>query len=330
MKSLKFAFQNIFRHKFVSFAMILTLFLIVFNLNFYLGKDVAQNQYIKDLETDLSTFVSFSTNPAVGCDTTQEPQILTLKNKIESAGLSANIRYVSQKDAPSDFIEVVRQSLGVDIKIDVEEYKEKCILPASLLILAKDLQTSQKIYDIINSTKTSNPSLIKDIVYPKEKAQKLTQALPLIRIENWISLLPLVVVGIILAFIVIQLSTRLRIEEIKIMTLLGAKNHQIKMPYFYEGFIYGFIATLFASICFVVIIIYVRQLDVPVESLNGLSSNLSYLKSKVFQEYLELGTTYLRGQINLLYIAFVLIESLAIAIISGLVHYIVVNMYLNK
>lgn len=184
-------------------------------------------------------------------DTTSESKILELKKKIESSGLTKEVRYVTKDEALTIYRErnkndpLMLESVTADF------------LPASLDIsMTKAADASQ----IAKTLKESED--IKDVVAPEDVIEELIKWTNAIRLGGLVFVAILTTISILIIIMVIGMRIALRQEEIAIMGLVGATKSYIAKPFLLEGAVYGIMgATIAIFLVYVPLLLYSRNIQ---------------------------------------------------------------------
>lgn len=184
-------------------------------------------------------------------DTTPESKILELKKKIESTGLTKEVRYITKEEALAIYRErnkdepLLLESVSADF------------LPASLdvsIIKALDVN------EITRILKESEE--IERVVAPENLVEQLVKWTNAIRIGGSIFVGVLMAISFLIIIMVIGMRIALRQEEIAIMGLVGATKSYIAKPFLIEGAIYGIIgATIAIFLVYVPLLFYSKNIQ---------------------------------------------------------------------
>jgi cell division transport system permease protein len=169
-----------------------------------------------------------------------ETAINQIKGELEADSDIQSVDYVSKEKALEDF---KKNNVNEQIIIDsLKEIGDNPLL-SSLVIRAKDPNLYQKIYDDIN--KAGFKDEISRINYGKNKEviNKLNTLISSVKKIGMILEVLLVVISILIIYNAVRLSIYSRRYEIEVMRLVGASNAFIRLPYVFEGILYGTIAS---------------------------------------------------------------------------------------
>ncbi len=238
--------ENFRRNGWLTFATIsiLSLSLFIVSLSFLLG--MTTQLVLQNLREKVSVSVSF--NPDVS-----EERILGIKDELSKYKKEiTSVEYVSREDALKQFL----ADSGNDpiIAQAVEEIGENPLL-ASLVIKAVTPEDYPLIVEQIkNSTFQNDISRInyeknKKIFERLDRINKTTETTGLILGTLFIF------VAILITFNTIRITIYSHRQEFEIMRLVGASNIYVRMPFIFEGALYGLVASL-VTLVFLAIVAY--------------------------------------------------------------------------
>ena len=161
-------------------------------------------------------------------------EVETLLNNIRQMGGIESVKYISSSDAMA-FMEA---RLGG--QKNLLEGIQPTVLPPSLEVqLRKEYRNAIKIGEVVSQLKQF--SQIEEIQYGQEWVEMFSSLVHILRITQWF-LGGLLLVA--MAFIIsntLQLTISSRQEEIEIMQLVGASPSFVRIPFYVEGMIQGFL-----------------------------------------------------------------------------------------
>lgn len=170
-----------------------------------------------------------------------ENAINQIKSDLEANIDIQSVEYVSKEKALDDF---KRNNAGEQIILDsLQEIGDNPLL-SSLVIRAKDPNSYQKIYDLVRQANFGDE--VSRINYGKNKEviNKLNTLIASIKKIGLILELVLIVISVLIIYNAVRLSIYSRRYEIEVMRLVGASNAFIRLPYVFEGVLYGTIASI--------------------------------------------------------------------------------------
>lgn len=233
-RTFKEGMRNFLRNGWLSVATVSILMLSLYVVSVLYMVTVTASGLIKNIEEKASISVYFNSDVL-------EKNILEIKDKLEEFREIKSIEYISKEKALEDFKKnnadepVIIQSL--------EELGENPLFP-SLVVKAYDPNNYQMINDYIGKANFSEN--ISRINYGKNKEiiNKLNSIISTIK-RVGVSLGALfAVVSILITFNAIRITIYAYRKEVEVMRLVGASNTFIRLPFIFEGMIYGVAASL--------------------------------------------------------------------------------------
>lgn len=231
-RTFKEGMTNFRRNGWLSFATITILSLSLFIISLAGLITIGTRLIVNNLENRISVTVSF--NPDV-----TEQRILEMKQYLERAREISSIEYVSRERALEDFLSnnggdpVIRQA--------IDEIGENPLL-ASLVVRAKNQTDYEKIARFLESSPyqtdinrinfEKNRKIFEKLNYISQAARKFGLALGL----------AFGAIAVLITFNTIRITIYSHRQEFEIMRLVGASNLYVRMPYIFEGILYGLFA----------------------------------------------------------------------------------------
>lgn len=243
--------ENFRRNGWLSFATvsILSLSLFIVSLSFLFG--VMTHSVLESMRNKVSVSVSF--NPDVS-----EERILEIRDELTKYKKEiASVEYISRDQALTDFL----GENGGDPIIEqaIEEIGENPLL-SSLIIKAVQPENYQVIVDKIEHSTFQND--ISRINYQKNR--KIFERLE--RVSNAAEHAGLILgtlfifIAVLITFNAIRITIYSHRQEFEIMRLVGASNTYVRMPFVFEGIIYGLTSALVTSLLLFVVVYYISPL----------------------------------------------------------------------
>ncbi|MGK2848883.1 MAG: cell division protein FtsX [Minisyncoccota bacterium] len=227
--------ENFRRNGWLTFTTIsiLALSLFIISLSVLLG--LATQSVLKNMREKVTVNISF--NPDV-----PEERIVTIQDELRKFTKEiSSVTYVSREDALKQFL----AESGNDpvIAQAIEEIGENPLL-ASIVIKAVRQEDYPLIVEQIKNSTFQND--ISRINYDKNK--KIFERLDRIstittRIGLFLGSL-FVLLSILITFNAIRITIYSHRQEFEIMRLVGASNIYVRMPFVFEGVLYGLVASL--------------------------------------------------------------------------------------
>lgn len=241
-RTLQQALKSFARYRWLSIATSGVLMLSLYLIGMLILLNFSTNTVLKNIQEKANISVYFK--PDV-----QEQTIIGIKSDLEKDSNIKSVDYVSKEQALEDF-----KKNNADEPIIIDSLKEIGDNPllASLVIRAKDPNLYQKIYDSISQADFSSEASRINYGKNKEIINKLNTLVGSVKKVGAILEILLIFISALIIFNAVRLSIYARRQEIEIMRLVGASNWFIRLPYIFEGIIYGAAATI-ASMIFLLL-----------------------------------------------------------------------------
>ncbi|MFA9261936.1 MAG: cell division protein FtsX [Undibacterium sp.] len=236
-RTFKEGMTNFRRNGWLSFATITILSLSLFIISFAGLITIGTRLIVNNLEDRISVTVSF--NPDI-----RQERILQMQENLKRFREIESVEYVSREQALEDFL----KSNGNDpvIRQAIDEIGENPLL-ASLVIRAKKQSDYEKIAAVLGSSEyqtdinrinfEKNRKIFERLNAISEAARKFGLALGA----------AFGLIAILITFNTIRITIYSHRQEFEIMRLVGASNLYVRMPYIFEGILYGICAGITAT-----------------------------------------------------------------------------------
>lgn len=238
-------FTSFWRNKFVTASAILIMTVTLFIMGSLLFLGAMLDTSLEQISEKVDVNVYFTTDA-------NESDILALQSALESRDDVAQVEYVSQEQALSDFRS---QNRDDDLIVQALEELEENPLGAYFNVQATD---SSHYEDIANYLESDAPVVagsqgIIDNVNYQQNRQAIDRLTSIIQSLDTFSFLIIIVFALIAALIVFN-TIRLAIfssrDEISVMELMGASPAYVRGPFVIEGVMYGIVAALITLLLF--------------------------------------------------------------------------------
>lgn len=233
-RTFKEALSNFFRNGWLSIAAI---FILVFSL-YIVGLSyviaMTGNSVIKATQEKMNVSVYFNSSVAEG-------EILGIKTELEKYKEVKSVAYISSEKALEEF---KKENADVPTVMKALEEIGSNPLLASLVVQANDPSQYEALSQVIASSDFKDK--ISRINYDKNKKiiDKLNNFIAQVKKMGIILGSIFVIISILITFNTVRITIYVHKAEIEIKRLVGASNTFIKLPFIFEGVIYGLIATL--------------------------------------------------------------------------------------
>lgn len=238
-RTFKEGMDNFRRNGWLSFATVsvLAISLYVISVTIILG--VTANIVLKNIQDKINVSMYF--NPDVA-----ESRILEIKDKLVGYQEIQSIDYVSKEQALEQFKKLGDKNPSITQALD--EIGENPLLPA-LVIRAKSPNQYDIITKAIKSASFSDDISRVDYEENKTAIDRLTGIMKLVEQVGLTLGIVFVFIGVLITFNAIRLTMYAHKQEFEIMRLVGASNMYIKMPFVFEGILYGAVSAVVVMIC---------------------------------------------------------------------------------
>jgi cell division transport system permease protein len=221
-------FKSVFRNFSLSLASIscITITLILVAISIILSENV--NKFTSDIEKDVTIVVY------VEKGTTEEDK-KTLENEINEISNIESVTFLSKEDIRKD---MANEEEGIGTILG--EYDEKTNpLLDEYLVKVKDTEKIGETAESIKKLKSVNT-----VKYGEGMVEELVKVFDVVKKITLVVVVGLVLVTAFLISNTIKITINNRKRQIEIMRLVGASNSYIKLPFFFEGIILGFLGSI--------------------------------------------------------------------------------------
>lgn len=272
------ALKNFTRNGWLSIATVSILTLSLFVVSVFFVVTLAVDNVLKGVQEKVNVSIYFK--PDVS-----EERINEVKTALGKFAEVKSVEYISKDQALEDF----RKNNATEpvILASLDEIGENPLL-ASLIVKAYDVNQYQLISDYVNNAEFNSD--ISRVNYGKNKEiiDKLNGIIAVTR-KIGIGLGTLFTfISLLVTFNAIRITIYTHKSEIEIMRLVGASNMFIRLPFIFEGVLYGILSGLLSML---ILITAIKFLAMYAPSLGPISNLMSI--------YLENFWLLLGGQIAL-------------------------------
>lgn len=198
-------------------------------------------------------------------DSKTEKQILDLQEKLRKNTKVESIVYISKEEALRIYQEDHKDDPLLLEMVTAE------ILPAGLEIRAKAVEDLDEIANVMKKE-----TGVEDVVYQKDVVDKLVSWTKSLRAMGIILLVILVVETLLVILTIVGIRIVNKRKEITILRLIGASSWYVRLPFIFEGAIYGFIGAFVGWLLSYGILLY------QMPFLSGLLEGIGKLKLPFF------------------------------------------------
>jgi len=235
-RTVKFAFQNIYRNIWLTVMTVTILVLALFSVSIVISLNSVSEQLLTSVKDKVD--ISISVLPDVNLS-----EAKTLVERLQNLPEVKKATYVSPDEALEEFRLQHTDDPNIQETLDLLEENP---LPARIVVTAREIESFPSILSYLN--KDENKQIISTDTKEVEQAQIVIQRLTALSDQIQKVALGVTIVFIIISFLVVFNTIRIAIythrEEIGIMKLVGASNWFIRIPFLIEGVLYAFFATV--------------------------------------------------------------------------------------
>ncbi|EKE19152.1 MAG: hypothetical protein ACD_9C00117G0002 [uncultured bacterium] len=238
-RTFKEGLSNFHRNGWLSFATVsvLAISLYVISVTMILG--VTTKMVLKNVQDEIGLNVYFNSD-------VEESIILEIKDKLVGYQEIQSIEYVSREQALDKLKKFGEKKPSINQALDV--IGENPLLGA-LVIKAKDPSQYDIISKAINNASFSENISSIDYEENKTAIDRLTSIIKLVEQVGLTLGIIFVFIGVLITFNAIRLTMYAHKQEFEIMRLVGASNIYIRMPFVFEGILYGVVSAFVVMIC---------------------------------------------------------------------------------
>lgn len=238
-RTFKEALDNFRRNGWLSFATVsvLAISLYVISVTIILG--VSANMVLGNIQDKINVSAYFNSD-------IEESRILEIKESLIGYKEIRSIEYVSKEQALEQFKKLGDKNPS--IMQALEEIGDNPLLSA-LVIKANDPSQYEVITKAIMSASFSDDISRIDYEENKTAIDRLSGLIKLVEQVGLTLGIVFIFIGILITFNAIRLTMYAHKQEFEIMRLVGASNTYIKMPFIFEGILYGLFSAIAVMIC---------------------------------------------------------------------------------
>lgn len=242
-RSLQLGITNFWRNKFLSLATILVIAVILFIFNVILTVNFIGNQGLKTLSERVDIIVYLR-------DDISEYETKNLTDNLQQVSGVKTVKYTSKEEA----LEIVAKTHPKTAEF-LKKFNLSNPLPPSISIITEKPEDYTNVEAFLE--RAEYKPLLKNYVAgsSNQESEVLSSvAQNLINISHFIRqvifwlVLIFIIGGTLVVLNAIQLTIYTRRKEIQIMQLVGATPWFIRLPFIFEGILYGIFAVVFSFI----------------------------------------------------------------------------------
>src|SRR4030043_1023555 len=228
-RTFKSGLKHFWRNGWLSFAVSSILILTLLIISLLIVLSISANIVIKSVQDKVDISVYFKND-------TDESRIQEFRSKVLGYREVKSADYVSKERALSEF-----KAKNADNQIILQSLEAIGENPLNASVNIKAVSPDQ--YDVIAKAieKSEFQGDINRINYAKNKIviERLNAILATTRKVGIVLVILFSLIAILITFNAIRITIYAHRQEIEIMRLVGASNHYIRLPFIFEGIIYG-------------------------------------------------------------------------------------------
>ena len=285
-RTFKEALNNFWRNSWLTVASVSVLILSLYVASVIYVVTLSINGVLKNIEERVNVSVYLKEDAS-------ENDIMNVKNDLLKLAEVQSVNYVSRNQALENFKRDNANEPAIMQSLD--EIGGNPLL-ASLVVKANSPDQYQKITDYINQAAFKED--VSRINYDKNKdiINKLNSIINTIRRVGIGLGIVFTLIAVLIIFNTVRITIYTHKQEIEVMRLVGASNNFIRLPFIFEGMLYGLIASI---ITMPVLFLTLRFVTPLVSSSIPPSILISYYLSNFFQIFgLQLFIGILLGTVS--------------------------------
>jgi len=236
IRSIKEAFKGISRNALVSIAAIGIMILSLYIISFVYVANFTMNGILKNIQQRINVSVYLKSD-------VPESDIMIYKSEIEKSqgNIIKSVQYISREDALEDF---KRNNANEPTIIkSLEEIGDNPLL-ASLVIRTNDSSQYPEVVSYLENVTFKDDISRINYEKNKERINKLNGIVGNIKKSGTGLGILFLVIAMLITFSTISLTIHTRKDEVDVMRLVGASNTFIRLPFIFEGIIFGLVASI--------------------------------------------------------------------------------------
>lgn len=237
-RTFKEAWQNFYRNSWLTVATISVLILFLYVASLLYAVSFTAENILKGIQDKVNISIYFNGNVSEG-------RIMEIKGELVKNDMVKSVDYVSKEQAVINF----KRDKGDNPEVMKSlEMLGDNPLPASLVVKANSSDQYDKLAEFINNSKFKpdierlNYDKIKEII------NNLNKSVASIKKVGVILVIIFALIAILITFNTIRITIYTHKPEIEVMRLVGASNSYIRLPFIFEGIMYGIFAAVISMI----------------------------------------------------------------------------------
>jgi len=237
-RTFKEAIKNFIRNGWLSIATVSILIMLLYILSVFFIITSIVNDVLKETQDKVDISISFQSDIS-------EQSILEVKNELEKFSEIKSVTYVSKEQALENF---KKSSTLRPIILQTLDVLGSNPLLNALVIKANDVNQYQLISEYIKKAPFNNKVSRTNYDEHKDAINKLNYIIAVIKKIGTALGLFFTIISLLITFNAIRITIYTHKQEVEIMRLVGASNSFIRMPFIFEGVIYGVVSSIFSML----------------------------------------------------------------------------------
>ena len=237
-RTLKEGWSNFMRNGYLSIAAVSVMLLSLFSISALVLLMLTGNRLIQNIESKVNISVYFKSDVS-------EEAILKDKGDLENFNEIQSVSYVSKEKALEDF---KKNNANEPVILKSLEEIDGNPLLSSLIIKANNPAQYELVNDYLKNASFKED--ISRINYGKNKEviDKLNQTIAQVRKAGLAVAGLLSLISVLIIFNTIRITIYSHKKEVEVMRLVGASNIYIRLPFIFEGVLYGLVASIISML----------------------------------------------------------------------------------
>lgn len=286
IRTIKEAWVNFLRNGWLSVAAVSVMLMSLFIISTLFLMVVATDKKISEIQDKINISIYFKSDVSEG-------RIMEIKSDIEKFDVVKSVEYMSKEKALEDFRKNNEKEPAILRALD--EIGTNPLL-SSLVVKATDPSKYDSISEYVGNSPFSEEVSRVNYGKVKEVIDNLNATVSEIVRDRQILSLMFMIVSVLIIFNTIRITIYTHKQEVEIMRLVGASNTYIRLPFIFEGILYGLIATI---ICMLVLFLSIRFASPYITKLVSAGDLISLFYANIWKLLgLQLAAGVLLGMIS--------------------------------
>lgn len=234
---IKMSLISFWRNSWLSLTGTLVMTITLVIISFFCILSITVNKTAATLKDKIDITVYFK-------DEATDDQIKQVQELLRTRSDVKTVAFIDKEQAKERFLSMKHFSTDLSTIFTVDENP----LPRSLEIKPVQAENTENLFNYLKDP--SFTPLIKKISYEDNKVviDRLIKLTSFFTKTGLVMSIIFAIISVMIIFNTLKLAIFSRREQIEIMHLVGATDIFVKFPFIVEGMLYGFLATIFASL----------------------------------------------------------------------------------